>query len=304
VLSSVFGCTRALTYNTSQLLQRLEKATSRKTLAKVALEAVDVSGLAERQLVLVVGSDLSELLNEGRVLHVKLAQLGERLGSVLGLALLDVPSGGLGDEDAANKHDDGPRKLHRNGDTVGAGVVAVLGGVVDNSSDQQTDGNGELVAANNSTTDPLGRGFRLVERDGCRNHADSVASEETTGNEEGNISGDGLENDTDAEDNIGSDQTIDTTKEISCGGGGESTEKGTSGQDRDDERLLIGSDIKHVILGVDITGREELPPVCHTKNTTNGTGIVTVDVRLSLDHTIMFKHTRREHHQRRRTGRS
>jgi hypothetical protein len=61
----------------SQLLETLKKTAGCETLAKVALEAVEVGSLAERQFVLVVGSNLSKFLNESGVFDIKLAQLGE-----------------------------------------------------------------------------------------------------------------------------------------------------------------------------------------------------------------------------------
>jgi hypothetical protein len=82
---------RRVTYNTSQLLESLKTATSCETLAKVTLEAVEVGSLAERQFVLVIRGDLSELFDKSRVLKVKLAELGERLRSLLRVALLNVP---------------------------------------------------------------------------------------------------------------------------------------------------------------------------------------------------------------------
>lgn len=61
-----------------------------------------------------------------------------------------------------NDEDERPGKLNSNRDTVRASVSAVLGGVVDNGSQEETDGNGELVSTDNGTTNPLGRGLRLV----------------------------------------------------------------------------------------------------------------------------------------------
>ena len=49
---------------TSQLLQSLKETASRETLAKTAAEAVEVAGLAEGHLVLVVCSDLAELFDK------------------------------------------------------------------------------------------------------------------------------------------------------------------------------------------------------------------------------------------------
>ena len=217
--------------DTGQLLKSLETATSRETLAKIALEAVEVSSLAEGELVLVVRSNFSKLLNKSGVLDVQLAELGQRLSSLLRATLLDVPARGLGDEDAADEHDDGPGKLDGDGNAVSTSVVAVLGSIVDDGSDQETDGDSKLVATNNCATDPLGGGLGLVERDGGGDHTNSVTSEETASNEDRNVSGDGLEDNTKTEDNVGGNETHDTTEQISSRGGGQGTEEGTSRKD-------------------------------------------------------------------------
>lgn len=56
----------------------------------------------------------------------------------------------------------------------------------------------------------------------------------------------------------------------------EGSEEGSSGKNRDNQRGLGSSDIGQVILGVDVTGAEQLAPVVHAQDTANGTGIVTV----------------------------
>jgi hypothetical protein len=58
--------------------------------------------------------------------------------------------------------DERPGKLDGDGDAVRSRVVAILGGVVDNGSQQETNGNGELVGSDNGSTDPLGGSLGLV----------------------------------------------------------------------------------------------------------------------------------------------
>ena len=82
--------------DTSQLLKSLKTTTGGETLAKVALEAVDVAGLSEGQFILVIGSDFSQLGLDSGVIDVKTSQFGERASGFFVLALLDVGSGGLG----------------------------------------------------------------------------------------------------------------------------------------------------------------------------------------------------------------
>lgn len=178
--------------DTSELLKSLEEASSRKTLAKVAAEAVEVGGLAQGHLVLVVGHDLTELLDNGWVVDVQSAESGERLGGTLGVATLDVHARSLRKDEHAEEDNQGPGELNGDWDAVAAGVIAVLGGVVDNCSNKKADSNGPLVSTNDGSTDlfgsarrlhrrgesrtyPFGCSLRLVKWDQCRNHTDTVA---------------------------------------------------------------------------------------------------------------------------------
>jgi hypothetical protein len=127
-------------------MKSLEQTSGCETLAKVAAEAVEVAGLAETHLVLVVGHDLAELLDNRRVVGRESAESGERLGGPLWLATLDVHARSLGQEKHTEEDDQGPEELNGNGNAVAAGVIAVLGGVVDNGGKEKTDGDGKLVS--------------------------------------------------------------------------------------------------------------------------------------------------------------
>ena len=139
-----------------QLLEGLEAAAGGQALAEVAPEAIEVGGLAQTQLVLMVGLDLGQLLDEGGMADVETAQARHGSGGLLGLAPLDQISGRLGQDDHADDEDDGPGELDGDGDPVGASVVPVLGGVVDDGGQQQTDGDGQLIGTDDGATDPLG----------------------------------------------------------------------------------------------------------------------------------------------------
>lgn len=110
-----------------------------------------------------VGLDLGEFLNDSRVVDIEAAEAGKRLGSILVAVLLDEETGSLGQNDHSGDQNDGPGELNSDGDTVAAGIRAVLGAIVDNGSQQQADGDGQLVSTDNGTTDPLGSGLRLVQ---------------------------------------------------------------------------------------------------------------------------------------------
>lgn len=264
--------------DTSKLLERLEQTAGSETLAQAATEAVEVGGLAKGQLVLMVGSDLAKLFDDSRVLDIESPQAGKRPGGFLGFALLDEVTRGLGEDKHSSDEDDGPCELDGNGNAVGARVVAVLGGVADDGSEEQTDGDGELVATDDSTTNPLGRSLGLVEGDEGADHADTVASEETTGNEHGNGSSGGLQDHTQSEDGGGDDQTIATAEEVTSRTSSESTEESSGRENGDDLGSLRGGDVQMVRLGVDVAGGELVLPVVHTQDVTNGTRVISVQL--------------------------
>ena len=89
-----------------------------------------------------------------------------------------------------------------------------------------------------NSPNPLGRTLGLIHGDEHGNHSDTKTGEETTGDEEGDSESGGLHGDTGPEYDDSEDDRPSPTEEI-CGGGGEqSTEECTSGQDGDDEGLL------------------------------------------------------------------
>lgn len=82
------------------------------------------------ELVLVVGDDLGELVLDELGLDGLAAEAGEGAGGPVEVALLDEVSRGLGEEAQTDAEDDGPQHLEADGDSVGAAVLSVLGGVV------------------------------------------------------------------------------------------------------------------------------------------------------------------------------
>lgn len=66
------------------------------------------------------------------------------------------------DRNVPNDKNQRPEKLHCDWDTVGARIIPILRSVVDNGCQEQTDGDGKLIRADNSTSDPLWRSLRLV----------------------------------------------------------------------------------------------------------------------------------------------
>lgn len=122
--------------DTSQLLKSLKTTTGGETLTKVALEAVDVAGLSEGQFVLVVGSDLSQLGLDSRVIDIKTSQFGERASGFFVLTLLDVESGCLGKNEETTEQDDCPGELNSERNAVASGVLTFLGSIANDRGKQ------------------------------------------------------------------------------------------------------------------------------------------------------------------------
>ena len=146
-----------------QLLQSLEEATSRQTEAQTTLEAVQVRGRADGELVVVVRLDFRQLFDDGRVIDGQAAELGEGLRGLLVAALSDQESRRLGQQQHAPDQDDGPQELHRDRDPVGPAVVPVLRGVVHDRGDEEADRDRPLVAAYDKPADPFRRAFALIQ---------------------------------------------------------------------------------------------------------------------------------------------
>lgn len=147
--------------HTRQLLQSLHSTTRGKTLAQGSAQNLDIRRLAQAEFVLVVCLDLRQLGGQGRVVDIDTTEPSERLGCRLMLALLDQKAWRLGQDEHADNEDDGPGKLDGNGDAVAAGIVAILGRVVDDGGQQETDGDGQLVAADNGASDPFGGAIQV-----------------------------------------------------------------------------------------------------------------------------------------------
>lgn len=87
------------------------------------------------------------------------------LGGFIVFVLLDKEAGRLGENAHSAKEDEGVGELDGDGDAVGARVVALGCGVVDDGGEEETDRDGPLVGSYDGTTNPLGGCFRLVEGD-------------------------------------------------------------------------------------------------------------------------------------------
>ena len=139
----------------------------------------------------------------------------------------------LGKPEHADGENGRPDELDAGGDAPRRVVIAVLGRVVDDGREQETDGDRPLVARDDGTTDPLGRTLGLVHRDKARHHSDTETGEHTTDcdakairllgtelkielrtDKDSKANGTGLESNTHAEDEASSNETPLATEEI------------------------------------------------------------------------------------------
>lgn len=153
--------------DTSPLLHHLQRGSQDGT-AQVGLldpetasEAVNPGrpGTAvgdEGTLILLVGNDLRKLnLDILRVFGLS-TESAESIGSIVESSALDKVTGRVWQEQQAATEDNTPGKLDTDGNTVGASIIAALGGVGNARGQQETDGDAELVTGNEGTADLSG----------------------------------------------------------------------------------------------------------------------------------------------------
>ena len=215
----------------AQVAARLPQA------AREAIEpAIEVAALRDDlHLVLVVGNDLGQFLLD----QLRLARLStesrQHLGGLVEVAALDKVPWRFGQEEETGAEDQSPEHLNGNRDAVRAGVVAVLGGVVDTRGEKDADGDAELVSGHDRAANPFRRNLGHVQDDDGRHETDTETSDETTGHEESEGGGSGLENDTDHEDETSEDDGSPTTEEVGQVTSDERTEEGAGGEDGGDQ---------------------------------------------------------------------
>ena len=222
--------------DTRELLQTLDCAAGCETLAEGSTDDLEVGSLSETHFVLMVGLDLSEFSDDDGVVHFHTTETSEGLGGVLVAILLDQEARGFGEDQHADNEDDGPGELDGDGDTVAAGVLAVLCRVVDDGGQEETDCDGELIGADDCTTDPFGRGLGLVEGYCRGQETDPQTGEETPGYEERDGCCDGLENDSEHKDDALHNHAPSSTEFISDRGSEEGTEESSCREEGDNHR--------------------------------------------------------------------
>ena len=113
-------------------MQALQQAAGQKAFAKSAFEQIKVAGLSEALDVIVVGFNLGQFLEQGRVTDVEASEPRERFGGRIVTRAFDQVSRGFGKDEHSNDKNNGPGELDSDGDTVRTGVVTVMRGIVDN----------------------------------------------------------------------------------------------------------------------------------------------------------------------------
>mgnify|MGYP006953142671 CR=1 FL=1 len=232
-----------------QLLHHLERGTE-NGLAQVAallperaLEAVGptrnpASGRDHGTLVLLVGDDLGKLsLDVVRVAGLA-TESGQCVAGSLDVTTLDEVTRRVGEEEETTTENQTEDELDTDGDTVRASVVDILGTIVDASSQQETNGDTELVAGNESTSDLARADLRHVQNDNGGLETDTETGDETTSNDQTKTVRGDLENNTDDVDKAADDDSPATTDGVSDITSDDGAEEGTGGEDRSDERVV------------------------------------------------------------------
>lgn len=106
-----------------------------------------------------------------------------------------------------------------------------------------------------------------------RNQPDTEAGKEPTREKQGDSGRNSLQHNAQVEDPGGDHQRRAAAKEVGEEGGGEGAEEGAAGQDGDDGGFLGGGDVE-IAVGVAVACAEEVFPVGHGHDATDGAGVI------------------------------
>lgn len=242
------------------LLHHLQRGTQNGT-TKVAVGVEDASTEAVvpadkvstagdyLHFVLVVGNNFTQLLlNIIRVLGL-IANTGQRGSGLVELALLDKVTRRFGQEKQSTTENKRPEHLDGNWNTIRAGIVSLLSGIVDARSQHETNGDAELIPRNNGTTDLAGGNLGHVQNNNGGDETNTEASNQTASNEKTQARRSGLQNNTDDEDGTARNDGNATAKPVSKITGDDSTKEGSRGEDGGNQRFLPGRNDKIVLGG-------------------------------------------------------
>ena len=88
-----------------------------------------------------VGPNLGQFFHDGRFIDVHSTEASQGFGSHLMLIFLDKKAGSFWKHQHPSDEDDSPGKLKGNRNAVAPGVHAILGSIVDDGCDQQSESN-------------------------------------------------------------------------------------------------------------------------------------------------------------------
>ena len=111
-----------------------------------------------------VGFNLGQFINQGRVVDIKASEPGKGLGGRVVARAFNEVARRFGQDEHTKDQNNGPGELNGDGDTVGTCIVTVMRGIVDDGGKKQADGDGKLVTSDNGATNPFGSRLGLVER--------------------------------------------------------------------------------------------------------------------------------------------
>jgi hypothetical protein len=168
--------------DTSELLTSLESDTEEGTVHHAgASEDLNPAGLRQRSLLVKLLTDLIDLAVDTGGVDVETSKVGDGLAGFLLLTLTVGESGGLGKEEDTNTEEKSPKEVETVGDSPRSAAVVVVGTPVNHLGTPDTEGDEELVARNDDTSDDGRSTLRLVHGD-----SDGESADSKTGNESAN----------------------------------------------------------------------------------------------------------------------
>lgn len=220
--------------------------------------------------------DLGSLEGNSAVIDWNSVETGHGLKSASVLASADIETWRLWHEDHSDDENDTPEPSDGHWNAVGAGVLAGLGSKVDCRGGEDTDGDEQLVRADDGTTDVLWSRLGHVEWDDDGKGTDTKTGDPSSHGNTNPLSwtdGD-LNDNADREDQspewngaLASDLVGEWT-------GAESTNKSTDREKSDDQTR---SDVGPVVFAVWLLLSEALLEVVHLEETGNLSSIITED---------------------------
>lgn len=195
-------------------------------------------GVLAGSLLLELEANLGNLVVDGLVVGVDTTKASDGGTSLLLTALAESETRGLREEDHSTTEDTGEEETETDGDAPGSAAVHLVGAVVDHVGGPDTEGDEELVASNDHTTNDGGSALRLVHRDGDRESTNTHTSDETT---DGRLSPAGLGGDFDDHANHAPEGREGNCQLATSGvrnfSNGERANEGTSTEKRDNGTL-------------------------------------------------------------------